>query len=319
MQLDGTGTLEMELIQLSRIHGILIPQKESYLVHLTLKNENVTAFKTAIITVAYPTDPYHDLPYRGSSSGGGGGGGSPEPSTNVEVKELSQVMVTSGNNAKFDFTKNGTSVVYVSFDSKKNIGRTTTTVEMLKNKSSFTTEIPNGDVYKYLNIWVGNSGFGTSKNIENSLVYFKVEKSWIHDKNIDQSSISLNMYSDKKWDQLPTNLSGENGQYLYFTAQTPGFSSFAITGKMKATGETQPSIENKTQSAVSSSQSKSANGSTATNVEQIPDKKQSTNNSGKESTKTPGFEIVFWYRLSALCILVQKKIKGSDYVGGWGF
>jgi hypothetical protein len=100
------------------------------------------------------------------------------------------------------------------------------------------------------------------------------------------------MYSDKIWDQLSTNISGEDDRYLYFTAQTPGFSSFAITGKMKATGtETQPSAENKTQSAAGNLQNKSTTGSTATNVEQIPEQKQNTNASGKESTKTPGFEI----------------------------
>ena len=33
------------------------------------------------------------------------------------------------------------------------------------------------------------------------------------------------------------------------------------------------------------------NGSTAANVEQTPEQTQSPNTSGKESTKTPGFEI----------------------------
>ena len=42
----------------------------------------------------------------GSSGGGGDGGSSPEPATNVEVKENSQVFITSGKEAKFDFTQN---------------------------------------------------------------------------------------------------------------------------------------------------------------------------------------------------------------------
>jgi PGF-pre-PGF domain-containing protein len=212
-----------------------------YIVNLTLSNENVTAFKTATIHVEdYHIDPYflHD-----SGSGTSGGGGSPEPVTNVEAKELSNAIVTSGNSAKFDFPKNATSIVFVSFYSKRTTGKTTTTVEMLKNKSAITSSTPTGEIYKYLNIWVGSSGFGTSNNIENSVVYFKVEKSWIQDKNIDQSSITLNMYNDKKWDKLSTNLTGEDEKYQYFTAQTPGFSSFAITGKIKATEtETQLSL-----------------------------------------------------------------------------
>ncbi len=107
---------------------------------------------------------------------------------------------------------------------------------------------PSDEVYKSLNIWVGNSGFATPTNIENAVVCFKVEKSWVQDKKIDKSSITLNRYSDKTWNQLPTSLSSEDDKYLYLTAQTPGFSPFAITGKTTGTGTIQPSAD-KTQTA----------------------------------------------------------------------
>jgi hypothetical protein len=42
---------------------------------------------------------------------------------------------------------------------------------------------------------------------------------------------------------------------------------------------------------MSDPRSKSTNGSTVTKVEQIPEQKQSINDTGKESTKTPDFEI----------------------------
>jgi PGF-pre-PGF domain-containing protein len=53
---------------------------------------------------------------------------------------------------------------------------------MLKGKSTLVLELPSGEVYKSFNIWVGNAGFATSNNIENSVICFKVEKSWIQDK-----------------------------------------------------------------------------------------------------------------------------------------
>ena len=168
-----------------------------------------------------------------SGSGGGGAGGSPEPAKNVEVKELSQAFITSGKPVKFDFAKNATCVVYLSFDAKKTFGKTTTIAEMLKGKSALVSELPSGEVYKSFNVWVGNGGVASSKNIENPVVCFKVEKSWIQDKKIDQASITLNRYNDKKWEQLPVSLSGEDDKFLYFTAKTPGFSSFAITGTAK--------------------------------------------------------------------------------------
>ena len=168
------------------------------------------------------------------SSGGRGSGGSgaalTEPARNVDVKELSQVRVVSGNSVKFDFPKNATCVVYVSFDAKKTAGKTTTIAEQLKAKSTLTSNLSSGEVYKYFNLWVGNAGFATEKNIENPVVCFKVEKSWLEDKNIDQNSITLNRYSDKKWSELPVKLLREDSKYLYFKADTPGFTHFAITG-----------------------------------------------------------------------------------------
>ena len=89
--------------------------------------------------------------------------------------------------------------MYVSFDAKKTAGKTTTIAEQLKGKSTLVSGLPEGEVYKYFNIWVGNGGFATSKNIENPVVCFKVEKSWLQDKKIDQASITLNRYNDKKW------------------------------------------------------------------------------------------------------------------------
>jgi hypothetical protein len=91
-----------------------------------------------------------------------------------------------------------------------------------------------GEVYKSFNVWVGNSGYATSKNIENPVICFRVVKSWIQDKKIDQSSIGLNRYSEKKWTQLPTTLLAEDDKYLYFTSSVSGYSSFAITGETTA-------------------------------------------------------------------------------------
>ncbi|WP_410509920.1 PGF-pre-PGF domain-containing protein [Methanosarcina hadiensis] len=194
----------------------------TFKVNLAVCNAGGTSSKTATITVDKESN---------GGGGGGGAGGSPEPAENVKVKELSQAFVANGNHVKFDFSKNVTDVVYLSFDAGKTAGKTTTIVEMLKNQSILTPEAPEGEVYSFLNIWVGNSGYATEKNIENAIVCFRVKKSWIEDKNIARSSVILNRYSDKKWNELPTYLLGEDNRYLYFTSETQGFSQFAITAK----------------------------------------------------------------------------------------
>ena len=85
---------------------------------------------------------------------------------------------------------------------------------------------------------MGNGGYATETNIENAVISFKVAKSWLQDKQIDESTITLYRYNDVKWNKLTTSLSSEDENYLHFTAQTPGFSPFAITGqKLKETRE----------------------------------------------------------------------------------
>ena len=176
---------------------------------------------------------------------------------------------------------------------------------MLKGKSTLVSGLPSGEVYKSLNIWVGNSNFATEKNIENAAVCFKVDKSWVQDKKIDKSSITLNRYNNKKWEQLSTSLSGEDDKYLYFTARTPGFSPFAITGKSNATS-IQPASGNKNQQT-GDTQDK-LNGSTVANAIQATEEENNTSTPAKESKSTPGLEI-FYGIASLLLSFLYKKTK----------
>ncbi len=302
---DGNNSSDIDPVHMYSVAG-------GYIVNLTVSNANGNNSKTGTIKVLENSssdsgsnggnsdgngDGNSDGSSTSSSSsgsggGGGGAGGSPELQSNVEIKELSQAFISSGQNAKFEFPQKVTPVVSVSFDAKKTAGKTTTIVEMLKAKSTLVSEPPSNEIYKFINIWVGNSGFATSRNIENATVSFKVEKSWIQDKKIDKSSIILNRYSDKAWNQLPTSLLSEDDKYLYFTAQTPGFSPFAITGKSTASMTVQPANGNKTQPEFSNgTQTKPGTGNVTSNIENTSEKTPNSNMSGKENTKTPGFEI----------------------------
>jgi PGF-pre-PGF domain-containing protein len=84
----------------------------------------------------------------------------------------------------------------VDFDAKKMAGKTTAIVEVLKGKSALVYNLPSDEVYISFNIWVGNSGYASLKNIENPVFYFKVEKVWMQEIKIDSSSIALNRYND---------------------------------------------------------------------------------------------------------------------------
>ncbi len=278
----------------------------TYTVSLAATNENGTASKTATVTVMESSSSGGSSGGKSHrSGGGGGGGGSPEPARNVQVKELSQVHVANGKPIKFDFAKNATCVVYVTFDAKKTAGKTTAIAEQLKAKSTLVSELNSSEkssensseIYRYFNLWVGNAGFATSKNIENPVICFKVEKSWLQDKNVDKASIKLNRYNDKKWSQLPVKQLKEDSEYLYFTAETPGFSFFSITGEAV---EKETVTEKKPEGILELEQN-----STTPRTEQESKPKKET---GKgKIISIPGFEVLYTVACLVTLFLHNRK------------
>ncbi len=87
---------------------------------------------------------------------------------------------------------------------------------------------PTGITYVYIEIEVEET---KGAKIEGK-VEFKVARSWIAANNIDEATIRLNRY-DKEWKALPTYKVGEEDATIYFEAETPEFSLFAITGEKK--------------------------------------------------------------------------------------
>ena len=169
-----------------------------------------------------------------SSSGSGMNLVSSEKATNIVVKELSTRSVMGGYPARFEFIENVTCITKIEFDPKKTFRKTTTIVEELKNRSTLVPISPEGTVYKYVNIWVGDKGAGLPSSIRSGFVEFKVEKTWIKDNNISDARVILQRY-DEEWQPLNTEKTGEDENYVYFKSETPGYSSFAIT---EYTGQT---------------------------------------------------------------------------------
>ena len=228
----------------------------------------------------------------GSSSGGGGGGGSPEPANNVGSKELAQQFVTNGNRVRFTFAQGVTSVGYVEFDAKKSAGKTTTIVEELKGKSALTPGEPAGEVYQHLNIWVGNGGFATQENIGSAVVGFRVSKAWIKENNIDIDSITLQHFADENWNSLSTTKVKEDNEYVYFEAETPGFSPFAVTGQK--IGYLKTEVENSEEADSKNTQNKAP--------------VKSENEKAQETRSIPGFcSILTGAGITVSAFLLRRK------------
>ncbi|MGB9131926.1 MAG: PGF-pre-PGF domain-containing protein [Methanosarcina sp.] len=226
---DGNGSIDSN----ERNPVYTYENTGTYTVTLRATNStygNGTETKTGYITVKSKTSSSG-----GSGGGSGGGAGSPESSKNIELKEIANEQVFKGTHTCYTFKGGANDIVSVEFDPKKSFGKTTAIVEILKNKSSIVKEPSPGTVYKNINIWVGNSGFSSSENIENARINFRVSRPWISENNVNESSVTLYRYSQDKWYELSTVLNRKDNDYLYFTAETPGFSSFAISSTKKST------------------------------------------------------------------------------------
>jgi PGF-pre-PGF domain-containing protein len=228
----------------SPVHTYIVPGR--YTINLTVTNDAGTSFKMADVMVTDTTAPTpEETPtedsgsssggsshHSSSSSGGGGGGGSPEPAKNVEVKDTSIVFVPNDNPVTFNFINDVTTVDSITFTSEKTMGKITAIAEDLKSKSSLVSELPEGDIYKSFNVWVGNAGYGSSDKISEASVSVEVKKEWVKEKDVDPSKIKLYRFDDKskEWVQLNVEETGEDDENLYFTTGTPGYGSFVIAG-----------------------------------------------------------------------------------------
>ena len=87
---------------------------------------------------------------------------------------------------------------------------------------------PSGIGYIYIDIEVENA---RDAKIEGR-VEFKVANSWIGDNSIDEATVTLSRYAGE-WMALPTSKTDEDADFAYFEAETPRFSTFAVTGEKK--------------------------------------------------------------------------------------
>ena len=114
-----------------------------------------------------------------------------------------------------------------------NLEEVKVTIIKLKDKPEEIIDPPhmNVSIYKYLDMKLITNDTYVKEDEINSLEFkFKVEKTWITDNKIDKSTVKLIRYHDGVWQNLSTELNDENETYAYYTAVSPGFSTFAVVG-----------------------------------------------------------------------------------------
>lgn len=229
---EGYSSLGLSNVILSDSHGQSIP--------VTVENGSILIQRE--VGDQKDTNKSNSGGEYAPTEGGGGGGGSSataEDAENIYLKEVKGIHVPINATVTYRFTEQGNPVAYISYHSLKNAGQITSTIEVLSNVSAIATYTPPGTVYKHINIWVGKQGYATEENIQGTVIGFRVPKDWIRNNGFDAGSIRMYRFSEGNWNELQTRTAGEDSGSVFFEADTPGFSPFAITAFAMATSSTQ--------------------------------------------------------------------------------
>ncbi|HJH29677.1 MAG TPA: PGF-pre-PGF domain-containing protein [Methanosarcinaceae archaeon] len=156
----------------------------------------------------------------------------PENVVNNEVKGT--IFNEPVSSADLKFTKGY--IISVTVDAKGTISEVLVTIQKLVGRpSEIKVAPPSGAVHTYHNIDLGRIENG---DLAGANIKFRAEKKWIADNGGDRNAVVVMRYHDG-WEALETKPIGEDNEYVFFSARTLGFSTFAITMQLEE-GEAVP-------------------------------------------------------------------------------
>lgn len=158
-----------------------------------------------------------------------------------EIIEKSSRSVYLGSQVFYQFDKPENPIMYINYESLTNAGNVVATIEVLKQSSLLVSSPPPGIVYKDVNIWLGKPGYSTESNMKDAVIGFRVDRSWLEENQISDSSVMMYRYDQDLWIPLSTTKINESSSYVTFETETSVFSPFAIVGESSndITGKTE--------------------------------------------------------------------------------
>lgn len=89
-------------------------------------------------------------------------------------------------------------------------------------------------IHSYFNLeFLSNGSSIDESDIDSITIKFKILRSWIDSNNIDKQGVRLLRYTDNGWQELTTIFDSQDSNYDYYSAETKGFSLFALVGPEK--------------------------------------------------------------------------------------
>jgi len=162
----------------------------------------------------------------GGGNGGGGGGGGGGGARACNVAEIEKVFKGESATATFD-EECVPDIENITIYAARTQYYTTIYVETYQTKPAWVVfPEPAQAVYRYFKIKYEKPNTYITK----AEIVFKVGKAWLMEKDINPNTVAMLRY-DKRWEELETQLAGEEEGYLLYRAITPGFSYFAVVGE----------------------------------------------------------------------------------------
>ncbi len=189
-------------------------------------------------------------------SGGGGrtGGGTSAGTVSSVSKEgpssaTKFFVVAAGTSANVRVTDSRIPITLLQVDVANRVENVEISVTKLDKEPASKIDEGTGKVYSYLKVDTINL---EDKDVSKAVFRFKVEKAWLEQNNYKEEEVVLARYHDGKWDSLSTIVLLREASQIIYTAEAPGFSTFAILARnaeerAAANGEkkSEPKVEEK--------------------------------------------------------------------------
>ena len=174
----------------------------------------------------------------GAGGGGGGGFGFSTPSNSSQTLQVS--LSASGSRESFTLTRSQLSVKELSFTLAQQVATGSVTVSARSQApQSFSRE-----VYEFFE--VEHSSSLQAVDVE---FVFEVSRSWIDTRNASADQVRLYRLSEGSWTELDTLLASSTNSTLRFSAQSPGFSFFAVSTAEQESVDSDSEVVNESEEA----------------------------------------------------------------------
>ena len=154
-----------------------------------------------------------------------GSSGSPPPAPTTTTETIP--TASPGSPAVVNVNSSNMGLTKLTVNVSQTVSNISITITKLNSTQGADLRISlgrNGALYEAYEI---NTTLSNS-NISNVEINFKVNKTWLANQNRTVTSVRLYRYVNNAWTRITTTLTGQDSQYYYFSAVSPGFSTFVV-------------------------------------------------------------------------------------------